>query len=74
MDQNSPTKIEGYALGPEVSCAGRGWSWHDIGIKMVEVNSQGKLTISDQYICRVLFLLPFFLFNYYFLACIEKRK
>ena len=35
MDQNSSTKIEGYALGSEVSCAGRGWSWHDIRDKDV---------------------------------------
>ena len=33
MDENSPIKIEGYPLGPEVSCAGRGWSWQDIGDK-----------------------------------------
>ena len=43
-----------------------------LGIKTV--NNEGKLTISDQYLCQVLFLLSFFLFKYYFLVCIEKRK
>ena len=30
MDANSSIKIEGCLLGPEVSCAGRKWSWDDI--------------------------------------------
>ena len=66
-----------------VSCARREWSW-DIGDKsrgflqcqilVQDVNSKSKLTISDQYLYKALFLLPLNLSNNCFLVCTDEIK
>ena len=65
------------------SYAGREW-YYDIGdndggflqcsIPFHDVNSKGKLKISDQYLSIIFVLLPFCLSNHCFSVCAEKMK